>query len=102
MSKLGLWSPGGLSPVRIILAIVDIGELVLDWDLECEGVPGFEWKGVPGLEWNGVPMERDCEGELVLVECPSLLGVQDPVRVEEAPDLWLLGVPETSGVSAAR
>ena len=43
MSKFGLWSPGGLSPVRIMLAIVDIGELVLDWDLECEGVPGFEW-----------------------------------------------------------
>lgn len=43
-----------------MLAIVDMGEWDLDWDLESEGVPG--------LEWNGVPMERDWEGELVLVE----------------------------------
>ena len=94
VSKVGLWSPVGRSPVLIILAIVDMGEWDLDWDLESEGVPG--------LEWNGVPMERDWDGELVLVEWPSLLGVKDPVRVEEAPDLWLLGVPETSGVSEAR
>ena len=50
-----------------MLAIVDMGEWDLDWDLESEGVPGLEWKGVP--------MERDWEGELVLVEWPSLLGV---------------------------
>ena len=51
VSKVGLWRPVGLSPVRIMLAIVDMGEWDLDWDLDSEGVPG--------LEWNGVPMERD-------------------------------------------
>ena len=36
--RVGLWSPPCLSPVLIMLAIVDIGEWVRDWDLEWFGV----------------------------------------------------------------
>ena len=59
-----------------MVAMLDMGELDRDCDLE--------WIGVACLEWNGVPRLRDCEGEAVLVEC-ILLGVQEVNTVDD----WL-------------